>query len=233
MSVPALVQVRSPRLDDARDSLAAHAHGEIKRRILTAELERGTRLSVEALARELNVSAAPIKEALKQLEREGLIEIKPRSGTIVRSFRREDVTDVYGARRVIEPAAAALLASKGPAPPDLRQALDQSMRTLDGAIRQGALAREIITDTDSLFHRLIVSAAGNGVLTELHAILIDRARLLRHYARRKGRSEAAMAEHRRIIAALYAGDPEAAAAASHEHLAAAERSILEAMDADH
>jgi DNA-binding GntR family transcriptional regulator len=219
-------------VEDARDSLAGFAHGEIKRRILTAELPRGTRLSVEALAHELSVSAAPIKEALKQLEREGLIEIKPRSGTIVRSFSREDVANIYGARKIVEPAAAALVAQKGPAPPALMQGLEQSMVTLHVAISKGVLARDIITDTDSLFHRLIVAAAGNGVLSEIHATLIDRARLLRHYARRQGRSEAAMAEHRRIIAALQRGDAEDATAASFAHLDAAEHSILSAMDAE-
>ncbi|MGV3652298.1 MAG: GntR family transcriptional regulator [Devosia sp.] len=215
-------------MDDSRDSLAMQAYGEIKRRILTGELERGTRLSVEALAHQFDVSAAPIKEALKLLEREGLVDIRPRSGTVVRSFSPEDLINVYGARKIVEPAAAAMVAAQRPAPDALIAGLEQSMVTLHGALQTFA-PRQVITDTDSLFHRLIVEAAGNPVLTELHAMLIDRARLVRFYGTRPGRSAEAMEEHRRIIEALKTGDAVAARAASTIHLEGAERAILETM----
>lgn len=218
-------------MDDSRDSLAMQAYGEIKRRILTAELERGTRLRVEALAHQLDVSAAPIKEALKLLEREGLVDIRPRSGTVVRSFSPTDLINVYGARKIVEPAAAAMVAARGPAPAELIEGLEQSMVTLHGALQRLA-PREVITDTDSLFHKLIVTAAGNPVLTELHATLIDRARLVRFYGTRPGRAAEAMAEHRRIIDALKSGDAEDVRIASSVHLEGAERAILETMQSN-
>ena len=215
------------------DSLAEQVHDEIKRRILTSELALGDRLHVELLASELNVSSSPVKEALKQLEREGLVEIKPRSGTVVRRFTRQEVVDVYGARRIIEPAAAAIVVQQGAASPDLIAALEQTMEALADASSGASFTRPLdVTDTDSTFHRLIVEAIGNAVLTEMHSTLIDRARLVRNYASRGPRAVETLGEHRRIVDALKRGDQKEAAKASARHLEEAEIFILRSMSAE-
>ena len=78
-----------------RESLTDQVREELKRRIMSAELSRGSRVDVEGLAAELSVSPSPVKDALRQLAREGLVEIKPRSGTHIRTFdRRAQATEV-------------------------------------------------------------------------------------------------------------------------------------------
>ena len=214
-------------------SLADQIHLEIKRRILTGELAQGERLHVELLARELRVSQSPVKEALKQLEIEGLIDIRPRSSTVVRSFSRREVRELYATRVVIEPAAAALVVREGPASAALLEALEANMEEM----RQSTSGRDFVrplavTDTDSAFHRLIVRATGNRVLTRMHETLIDQAQLVRNYASRGPRAVETLSEHQRIIDALRAGDAAAACTVSINHLHAAEAVILETMETD-
>lgn len=216
-----------------RDTLAEQVHSELKRRILSSELALGERLNVDTLASELSVSSSPVKEALKHLEREGLVEIRPRSGTVVRRFSRQDVLDVYGTRRIIEPAAAAITVQQGPASPDLIAALERTMDALVDASNGPSFTRPSdVTDTDGAFHRLIVKAAGNAILAEIHSTLIDRARLVRNYASRGPRAVETLDEHRRIVEALRRGDKQEAAHASAEHLDEAELFILRSMSVD-
>lgn len=213
-----------------RDTLAEQVRVEIRRRIFSSELALGERLSVDMLAAELNVSASPVKEALKQLQREGLVVIKPRSGTIVRQFTQQDVLDLYEARRVIEPAAAASVVRHGRASAQLILMLEQTIDSLAYAAKGLSFDRPAdVTDTDSHFHRLIVEATNNPVLAELHSILIDRARLVRNYASRGPRAVETLSEHRRIVDALKRGDEAEAAAASADHLAGAERFVLRSL----
>lgn len=215
------------------DTLTERVHAELRRRILNADLVRGERLNLERLGEELHVSSSPLKDALRQLAREGLVEIRPRSGTVVRDIDGKDVADIYRCRDLIEPAAAAIVAAAGPAPAALLDALDDSIHTLVDASDGEQFVRPIkVSDADETFHHLIVKAAGNTVLTELHDILIARALMVRSYASGGPRAVETIAEHRAIFAALAAGDSNAAAEASRLHLCQAESFILKSMQAD-
>lgn len=215
------------------ETLSQRVHGELRRRILTAELARGKRVNVEELADELRVSPSPVKDALRQLAREGLVEIRPRSGTVVRDFDADDVSDIYRCRELIEPAAAALVAAAGPAPAALCDALEATIRALVDASDGEHFVRPLeVSDADGAFHRLIVEASGNAVLAELHEILIARALMVRSYASGGPRAVETIAEHRAILAALAAGEGVAAAEASRTHLRCAEAFILKSMAAE-
>src|SRR5262249_59318784 len=74
--------------------------------IVDGRLQPGERLRTVALAESLNLSRTPVREALVQLEREGLVEIVPRRGAVVRAFANEDLLDLYEVRAVLEAAAA-------------------------------------------------------------------------------------------------------------------------------
>lgn len=205
-----------------RESLAEQVREELKRRIMSAELSRGSRVDVEALASELAVSHSPVKDALRQLAREGLVEIKPRSGTRIRTFDRRDVKEIYDCRRMIEPAAAAVVAEAG-APAALIETLEATIEGLLAASEGDNFLRPIeVSDADATFHRAIVEASGNRVLAELHRILIDRALVVRSYASSGSRSQKTVAEHRAVIDAIVRGDAAEAAAASTRHLDEAE-----------
>lgn len=215
------------------DTLSQRVHAELRRRILNAELVRGERVNLERLSKELHVSPSPLKNALRQLAREGLVEIRPRSGTVVRNFDGKDVADIYRCRDLIEPAAAAIVAAAGPAPAALIETLDDAIRTLVDASDGEQFIRPLkVSDADGAFHRLIVKATGNTVLAELHDILITRALMVRSYASGGPRAVETIAEHRAILLALAAGDPAAAEEASRLHLRGAERFTLSSMGND-
>jgi len=80
--------------------------------ILGGELKPGERLRAEALAQRFGTSRTPIREALLQLEGQGLVEVEPNRGAVVRTFDRDDVLDLYEVRALLEPAAAARAAKR-------------------------------------------------------------------------------------------------------------------------
>src|SRR6478609_12169202 len=80
--------------------------------ILEGELKPGERLRAEALAQRCGTSRTPIREALLQLEGQGLVEVEPNRGAVVRTFDRDDVRDLYEVRALIEPHAAARAATR-------------------------------------------------------------------------------------------------------------------------
>src|SRR5690348_6581277 len=80
--------------------------------ILDGELKPGERLRAEALAQRFGTSRTPIREALLQLEAQGLVEVTHNRGAVVRTFDRDDLLDLYEVRALIEPHAAARAASR-------------------------------------------------------------------------------------------------------------------------
>jgi GntR family transcriptional regulator, rspAB operon transcriptional repressor len=96
-------------------SLATRAYLEIRDQILKGELPVGVALSRRKLARELDISVLPVMEALQRLERDGLVESKPRVGTRVRIPTRRDVEDRSLVREALETQAARLFAERATA----------------------------------------------------------------------------------------------------------------------
>ncbi len=80
---------------------------ELREAILSGEFGPGERLRTESLAKRFGSSRTPVREALVQLEGEGLVDIEPRRGALVRSFASSDLIDLYEIRALLEPAAAA------------------------------------------------------------------------------------------------------------------------------
>ena len=93
-------------------SLAARAYAEIRDRILRGDIPIGAVLSRRKLAQELNISFPPVTEALQNLERDGLVESRPRAGTRVRIPTRRDVVDRSLVREALETQAARLFAER-------------------------------------------------------------------------------------------------------------------------
>ena len=83
---------------------------QLQHAILEGVLKPGERLRAEALAQRFGTSRTPIREALLQLEAQGLVEVEPNRGAVVRTFDRDDLFDLYQVRALLEPQAAALAA---------------------------------------------------------------------------------------------------------------------------
>jgi DNA-binding GntR family transcriptional regulator len=193
---------------------AQQAYDYVKARLLDGRFAGGTLLSENEIASRLDVSRTPVRQAFVQLEAEGLLELYPRRGALMVPISPSEAEDVLEARLLIEQHAARRAVGAGPAlTAQLREHIADQASALehDGAGFAWA---------DRAFHRAIVDAGGNRLLTRQYDALRDRHQRIAALtvARDPGRIEAFIAEHREIVAALEAGDADAAAALLGAHL---------------
>jgi DNA-binding GntR family transcriptional regulator len=186
----------------------------LKQHIVTLPRGDGVFLTEAEVCRATGTSRTPVREALLRLEADGFLQIVPKKGAYVAPITEADIEAVMQARKLVEEWCARRVSALG----------DTLARELDMLIDQQA---ELIGDpvafieSDRLFHRAIVSAAGNPVLVGFHESLRDRQlRMGVHaVATSDQRSGDVLGEHRAIVAAIRMGDPDEAAAAMARHLA--------------
>lgn len=130
--------------------------------ILDGERQPGSRLIERDLATEFGVSRVPVRDALKVLEAEGLVALRPRTWAIVREFTPSDIADLDEVRAVLEPLTFRLAAERG------RERLDRLRRTLD-AEKIGAIAEDPVGARRAAadFHEAVTELSGNALLVEL------------------------------------------------------------------
>jgi DNA-binding GntR family transcriptional regulator len=204
----------------ARASLAARAYLEIRDRILKGDLSVGMALSRRQLAAELDVSVPPIMEALQRLERDGLVESRPRAGTRVRIPTRRDIEDRSLVREALETQAARLYAERATTPE--RRELQQMGRQLDRLYA----ACERSTDRETWF-----SVNSNHMKLHLRIAECSRCPALRDaiekeqvlifnwlYDTAVERRVLGSDFHARLTAALARGTPGQAARAMRQHI---------------
>ncbi len=186
----------------------------LRRSIRELELRPGVPIDRDEVAEKLGVSRAPVGEALARLREEGLVEIRPQHGTFVAPIRPDAIREAWLAREVIEPRIAAECAER--IDTELRQQLGEN---LDGQI--AALAAGDLSDfyeLDERLHALLFKAAGaSRMLHFVDAIRAPLDRLRRLALPADDRADETLAEHRRIIDAIIAGDADLAAAAMRSH----------------
>jgi DNA-binding GntR family transcriptional regulator len=199
-----------------RDRQAAPQIADIlRRRILTLELKPSSVLSRVALQDEFGVSQTPVRDALQQLEREGLVEIYPQSSTLVSRIDVAAARQAHFLRRSIEIEAARVVAS---------QPNEAIIRQLEAAIEEQRWHRDPedyphFIQADRMFHRIFYEAAGVASLWDLvrrESGHIDRLRLLNLPI--GGKIDAIFNDHESLVAAVGRGDPEGAAAVVRRHL---------------
>ena len=195
-------------------SAAQLAYDYVKVRLLDGRFAGGTLLSENEIAHRLDVSRTPVRQAFVQLEAEGLLELYPRRGALVVPISPSEAEDVLEARMLIEQHAARRAASAGPALVEaLRGFIAEPAATLD----QGGAG---FAWPDRAFHRAIVDAGGNRLLTRQYDGLRDRHQRIAAaaVASDPARLQRFIAEHREIAAALEAGDGDRAAELLGTHL---------------
>ena len=195
-------------------SVVDQVHAALRSQILTGELERGSRLPQETLAAEFGVSRTPLREALRRLAAEGLVTLQPNYGATVAQLDFGDMRDAWTARLVIEPPAARLAAEREPAVD-----LDR-MRAAVAAQRASAdPARSL--DANREFHLALVAASGNPHLEHFAELLwVARISVAIYTAQaaQVGGTAAWSDEHDGILAAMRAGDGDAAERLTREHI---------------
>ena len=208
-------------------TLAAQAYDEIKRMILAGELRGGERVSERDLTGRLKVSRTPLREALKQLAREGLVQSRPQSGHYVRTYDLKTVDDLYGLRENLEAHAITLALSRMEAG-DRKQlrALRQSLRKYDGNAEQSE--REL-SESQGV-HELIARSARDAFLLETLLRLYDRLQLFVWIdALYEDKAKLTREEHRRLLDAMIAGKRREAIAAARDHARRSHANVRKAL----
>ncbi|MBA3446129.1 MAG: GntR family transcriptional regulator [Pseudaminobacter sp.] len=186
----------------------------LREAIVTLEIAPGAALDKPALAARFGVSRFPVAEAFNRLKAEGLVDIRPQSGSTVSLIRLSDVRENMFLRRALEGEAAALLAAR--ADGGLFAEIERNLRYQKSAVEVGD--RPGFHRLDLEFHDLLISAVGYPRMraTVEHARLaLDRVRRLLATPRRHGLS---LAEHAAIYEALRSANPDAARAAMAAHI---------------
>lgn len=213
------------------------AYEYIRKAILNGDYRPGQPLLEAELAKKTGVSRTPVREALRQLESEGLITIRPNLGAAVKSMTMKEYREMSEVRQALESAAAGLAALHR-TDADLKaigSALDKMARTVEIIAKddheQYALLKEV-TQEDIRFHLAILSAAGNDLMKReilrLHLIKRvvsdihpDMARIqpsTSEKAKRDARRGESLASHRRIFEGIRNGDALAAKSAMEQHI---------------
>lgn len=196
--------------------------------LLEGDVEPGSRLSIDTLAKQLDVSPTPVREAMVQLERTGLVTREALKGyRVAPPLGEAQLAELFDARMMLELEAARLAAPRAEAlVPELQrahEAHEACAARIVAAMEQGEVPVAVTRDyfeADNAFHRLIFAATGNRYLVAMHSDLGALTHRLRQAVLR-GTSdvEEAHVEHEAILRAFEAHDEAAAVAAMRAHIA--------------
>ncbi|MFD7075489.1 GntR family transcriptional regulator [Nocardioides sp. NPDC057577] len=208
----------------ARPSGGQYAYEELKRRILELELEPGTRLYEPQLATELDISRTPLREALRRLIAENLLDQHATGGVFVPKLDARDIAELYEVRAALESMMASAACTKA-TPSDITE--------LEGIVARNAALVSFADDAMNLgkaLHAKVGAIADNAWALRLHdqvANQMARYRLFTNHTQE--RRDQALADHRAIFEAVRDGDSERAAAIAHSHVLDARDEALRAI----
>lgn len=210
-----------PTLGRNHVSLSDAISATLRQHIFDGVLPAGERLTEARLSRQMGVSRIPVREALRTLAAEGLVEMTPRRGASVARFSPTSARDLIRVHATLEGLAARLAAEScdDAARALLRQLLADGRQAHD----DGAL--EALADVNQRVHRLLGELAANTVLDELMRLLHDRTATL-FAPRDPQRAQHSWREHAQIVEAVINGDAELAALLASHHIHSAARPRL-------
>lgn len=189
---------------------------ELKRQILIGEIAPGTRMMEVELADDMGVSRTPVREAIRKLEKEGLVSIEPRRGAYASDISIKDMVDVLEVRQDLEGMAAGLAAAK--ITEEEKAALKHTTDEYKKAVESGDV--EEIIKWDEAFHKIIVGCSGNKTLVQLISQVQELALRFRYiYYDDFSRFEGQPQEHKAIVDAILSGNAEKARVEADQHIA--------------
>ncbi len=199
----------------------------IKGRLMDHDLAPGTRLSIDGIARELQVSPTPVREAMTRLESDGLVAKRPHAGYTVAPLLDQVTSDnLYGIRRQLEPEAARLAAINA-SPAELAELRDTLARMSTHPAGENYEGYRDFAVLDAQLHRVIAEASGNPLIADALARLHAHTHGYRLYAR-TGIVADTVREHERVVDAIAAGDEDGARDAMRDHLDASRNRLRDA-----
>ncbi|KAA0914961.1 GntR family transcriptional regulator [Aquicoccus porphyridii] len=211
-------------------SIAESVHERIYERIMSLEIPPGARIPIDGLARELNVSQTPVREALTRLEREGLVQKAHLIGySASPQLTRKEFDDLYKFRLLLEPESARQ-ACLNLTPETLARIegaasdMEKGEPPVDRNSRYSRFAR-----ADAHFHDEIMKVADNATVRQAmndQHIHLHIFRLMFH----SRVTQEALEEHEHLLAAFRAGDADAAYEAMHDHISRSRDRLVAAFE---
>jgi DNA-binding GntR family transcriptional regulator len=208
-------------------TLAEQVYDYLRTAIIDERMPGGSELNEVAIAEELSISRGPVREAMGRLRAEGLVEVRPRRGSVVASLSREEFIDAYQVRIALE-----VLAVRQGVPKrtdDVVAAIDALTRELEEGV--ASFSDDEYFHLNVKVHRLICELSQNVTLLGIYDRLLSQ---MSRYRRRAGALTSdragAVSEHRQIAEAIEAGDTDGAARLMSEHLAFLLRMVEELTD---
>ena len=183
--------------------------------ILSGVFAPGSRLIESQLCLQLGISRPSLREALRSLAAERLVDIVPNRGPSIPALTWEDITAIYEVRELLEVEAVGRCSQR--ITKDQLQELEKSLSAFaDAASSNDSLAR-VTTAAD--FYSIILANCGNPILEEIHRGLVARISFFRARSMSlEGRAQGSLAEMTEIYEAIAAGDEKAARKASKKHI---------------
>jgi DNA-binding GntR family transcriptional regulator len=211
-------------------SIVDGVYDNVYERLMSLEIAPGARIPIDVIARDLNVSQTPVREALSRLEREGLVRKAHLIGySAAPQLTRKQFDDLYSFRLLLEPEGARLAALN--MTPDALKMLEEAAadmgrgeQPVDRTSRYSRFAR-----ADADFHDEILKIAGNEVIRSTlfnQHVHLHIFRLMFH----SRVTQEALEEHENLLAAFRAGDAEAAERAMRTHLSRSRHRLLAAFE---
>lgn len=196
-------------------SLRGRVFNKLRENILNGVYDEGEELKEIAIGKELGVSRTPVREAFRQLELEGLIQIVPNKGAYVTGITPKDVHDIYMIRSSLE-GMAAKLAVKNITKEQLEE-MEENVYLASFHASKGHM--EQMTELDSRFHHILYEACGSKMLENLlqdfHQYVI---RIRKKTLSTKERGVASNEEHKAIMEAIKSKDEKKAEKLANTHI---------------
>jgi len=201
-----------------RQVLADSVYEAVKAMVMDHEIEPGARVGIESLARSLDVSPTPVREALARLESDGLVTKRSLAGYRATELLTEQgLEELFEMRLLLEPKAAALAAAHADESQlDRIESLVEEMRDRPESGERYAVYREFAV-ADQRFHDTIAQATGRPLLEEAVGRLHAHLHIFR-LSSIPGAGPLTLAEHDRILRAILRRNPQRAAQAMTDHL---------------
>lgn len=196
-------------------SLTSIIFDRIREDILNDQYATGSKIIEAKLADELGVSRTPVREALKQLELDGLVENIPNRGVVVKGISKQDISDIYTIRQAIEGIAATWCVER------ITDQEVQELKEIFDLMEFYTFKKDVekISELNTRFHEVIYHSTKSRYLEHVlkdFQIFIKSTR--NKSLKSEGRLDEALEEHRRIIEAIMAKDVEAAKTSIAHHV---------------
>jgi DNA-binding GntR family transcriptional regulator len=209
--------------------LADQAYRAILDAICAGELAAGQRLTQDELAERLHVSRQPVLQALLLLKRQGFVQDSGRRGVVVAPLDPRFMAQLYEVRGALDGAACRGAASRGAA--DAKLWGGKLIEAGRAAVRSGSVAEMIAADMN--FHLYLYELSGNPLIAETSALHWQHIRrVMGTHLQRQPTRQSVWDEHAGILAAIVAGDADAAERLARQHADAAAANLLRWMQGD-